>query len=400
MKSLLIIGAGYQQIEAYKVARSLGLFIVSTDQNINAPAFEYADVKLICSTRDPELTLSKVKDYINLGNKIDGVMTIANDVPVTVAKVAKFLNLPSIPLDAAFNAASKSRMKNIWISHNVTSPEFAVAENYLDLLEKVNDFQYPIIIKPVDGRGSKGVFFLENGIDLRTLFEKSINCSEAKKVLIEKYIPGPQLSVESIFIDNVYYPIAFADRNYDRLHEFKPFIVEDGGVLPSKQKIETLNNVSSVVETAARSLGIHWGSVKADIILNDGKVFILELAARLSGGFLATHHIPRAYGVNLVEAVIKLALGEEVNIEDIRQKHLTYLGVRYFFPKTGTIKSISLPHKSDDLFVEFYMAVGDEVPPITNSGITAGYILAEANSYDEALIKAQNFAEKVSIEIE
>jgi biotin carboxylase len=400
MKSLLIIGAGYQQIEAYKVARSLGLFIVSTDQNINAPAFEYADVKLICSTRDPELTLSKVKDYINLGNKIDGVMTIANDVPVTVAKVAKFLNLPSIPLDAAFNAASKSRMKNIWISHNVTSPEFAVAENYLDLLEKVNDFQYPIIIKPVDGRGSKGVFFLENGIDLRTLFEKSISCSEAKKVLIEKYIPGPQLSVESIFIDNVYYPIAFADRNYDRLHEFKPFIVEDGGVLPSKQKIETLNNVSSVVETAARSLGIHWGSVKADIILNDGKVFILELAARLSGGFLATHHIPRAYGVNLVEAVIKLALGEEVNIEDIRQKHLTYLGVRYFFPKTGTIKSISLPHKSDDLFVEFYMAVGDEVPPITNSGITAGYILAEANSYDEALIKAQNFAEKVSIEIE
>ena len=400
MKSLLIIGAGYQQIEAYKVARSLGLFIVSTDQNINAPAFEYADVKLICSTRDPELTLSKVKDYINLGNKIDGVMTIANDVPVTVAKVAKFLNLPSIPLDAAFNAASKSRMKNIWISHNVTSPEFAVAENYLDLLEKVNDFQYPIIIKPVDGRGSKGVFFLENGIDLRTLFEKSINCSEAKKVLIEKYIPGPQLSVESIFIDNVYYPIAFADRNYDRLREFKPFIVEDGGVLPSKQKIETLNNVSSVVETAARSLGIHWGSVKADIILNDGKVFILELAARLSGGFLATHHIPRAYGVNLVEAVIKLALGEEVNIEDIRQKHLTYLGVRYFFPKTGTIKSISLPHKSDDLFVEFYMAVGDEVPPITNSGITAGYILAEANSYDEALIKAQNFAEKVSIEIE
>jgi biotin carboxylase len=400
MKSLLIIGAGYQQIEAYKVARSLGLFIVSTDQNINAPAFEYADVKLICSTRDPELTLSKVKDYINLGNKIDGVMTIANDVPVTVAKVAKFLNLPSIPLDAAFNAASKSRMKNIWISHNVTSPEFAVAENYLDLLEKVNDFQYPIIIKPVDGRGSKGVFFLENGIDLRTLFEKSISCSEAKKVLIEKYIPGPQLSVESIFIDNVYYPIAFADRNYDRLHEFKPFIVEDGGVLPSKQKIETLNNVSSVVETAARSLGIHWGSVKADIILNDGKVFILELAARLSGNFLATHHIPRAYGVNLVEAVIKLALGEEVNIEDIRQKHLTYLGVRYFFPKTGTIKSISLPHKSDDLFVEFYMAVGDEVPPITNSGITAGYILAEANSYDEALIKAQNFAEKVSIEIE
>ncbi|MGR3218591.1 MAG: hypothetical protein ACUZ8H_02070, partial [Candidatus Anammoxibacter sp.] len=89
-KRLLIIGAGVEQVKAYQVANKLGVDVIGSDMNPNAPAFEYANGRIIASTRDVEGTIKAVRQY-HVSKPIHGVMTIANDVPLTVACVAEEL---------------------------------------------------------------------------------------------------------------------------------------------------------------------------------------------------------------------------------------------------------------------------------------------------------------------
>ena len=109
--ALLIIGAGIEQVYAYKLARKMGYKVIGTDGNPHAPAFTFADYKLHASTRNHIDTLNAVKN-LHLYKSIRGVVTVANDVPYTVAYVANYLGLPSISLETASLSIDKLKMKN------------------------------------------------------------------------------------------------------------------------------------------------------------------------------------------------------------------------------------------------------------------------------------------------
>ena len=111
-KTVVIVGAGLEQIRAYKVAKSLGYSTIATDIDKKAPAFEFSDYQLICSTRDPDATLEKLKG-LTKKIKIGGVMTIGNDAAQTVALIASHFNLVGISQKAAFGASDKQKMKEI-----------------------------------------------------------------------------------------------------------------------------------------------------------------------------------------------------------------------------------------------------------------------------------------------
>jgi len=396
-KTLLIIGAGLQQIRAYQRAKELGLRAVGTDQNPNAPAFAYADERLLCSTRDPEETLTVVRAYAKK-NAIHGVMTIANDVPLTVASVAEHLGLPNIGVASARRVSHKAVMKSCFEAAGVPTPRYVVMRNRDEFLAAVASRGFPLILKPSDGRGSKGVLFLDETIDLNWAWNTSSAACANGELMLEECAAGPQVSVESIFIDDRYVPIAFADRNYDRVPQTKPYIVEDGGVIPSAIDVITQQKISRLVETAARALGIHWGSVKADIVLTESGPVIIELAARLSGGFLATHHIPLAYGVDLVGTVIRVSLGEKITEADVQPQIRCYIGVRYMFGDAGRIKRIFVPKFTDpNIVVEQYLHEGDELPALLNAGCNAGFVLALADTHALAEKKVKEAIARVEI---
>ena len=120
---LLIIGAGIEQIYAYQTAKKMGFSVVGTDANPNAPALIYSDEKLIASTRDPQATIEAVKSLKDY-KSIKGVITLANDVPYTVAYVAEVLGLPSISLQTAALSSDKLKMKNRFKDSDVNTPIF------------------------------------------------------------------------------------------------------------------------------------------------------------------------------------------------------------------------------------------------------------------------------------
>jgi biotin carboxylase len=402
-KTLLIIGAGREQIPAYQIAKKMGLTVIGTDRNPDAPAFDFADKKLICSTRDANHTLEIVLEF-SKKNPINGVMTIANDASLTVALVANTLGLPGISSKSAKYASYKSLMKNQFIKFGIPTPKSEVVENKKDFLKLVSKKNFPLILKPSDGRGGRGVLYLDRSVDLNWAWDFVFEISDDKKLMLEEYVVGDQLSVEGIFIKKKYFPIGFADRNYENLAQTKPHIIEDGGTVPSKYDGEILDKISSLIEKASKSVKIDFGSVKADIVLSDSGPMIIELAARLSGNYFATHHIPMAYGVDIVSSVIKISLGDEINESTVLPKHKKYLSVRYFFPKQGKIKEIKGLYKVKSLdyvkMLEIFHTKGELQPKIEAHAHRAGTITCEGENYSNAISNAEKTVNEIKFIVE
>ncbi|TNE66504.1 MAG: ATP-grasp domain-containing protein [Alphaproteobacteria bacterium] len=403
-ETLLIIGAGLEQVPAYKLAKAKGLTVVGTDMDAGAPAFEFADHKLIASTRDMAETCAVVAEFAKT-HPVHGVMTIANDVPYTVAKVAEMLGLPGAPADAVQRLTNKGAMKRAFDQAGVATPAFCEVRTPAALKAACAALKFPVILKPSDGRGSKGVLYLEKDTDLDWAFGHAMAACANGLLLVEDFYAGPQLSVEGMFVDGTYHCVAYADRNYSNLPKTKPYIVEDGGTLPSRFGADMQEKIRAVIEAGANALGLTWGVVKADIVLGpEGEPAIIELAGRLSGNYLATHHIPFAYGVDLVGAVIDLSLGHRVDPERLQPTRQRYLGVRYFFPPKGRVVAVHGAAEVEALdYVHellVYRKPGDLQGAIESHGARAGTVMAEGETYEEATVRAEDCAARIQFEVE
>ena len=337
---LLIIGAGIEQIYAYQTAKKMGFSVVGTDANPNAPALIYSDEKLIASTRDPQATIEAVKSLKDY-KSIKGVITLANDVPYTVAYVAEALGLPSISLQTAALSSDKLKMKNRFKDSDVNTPVFAEAKTYQDLQKFIQQWGYPAVAKPTDGRGSRGVVFIDENSDLEWVFSYCLSHSCSNKIIIEKFIEGKQISTEGLVVEGKIFNSGYADRNYEQLQNFKPFILEDGGSMPSKISNLLRKKIDKQLSKAAQAIELNNGSIKGDIVIDDDhNVYVIEIATRLSGGFFCTDQIPVTTGVDLVLQSIRLAVGLPVEIDDLTPKHLCFSEIRYWFPKIGKLVNV------------------------------------------------------------
>jgi len=403
MKTLLIIGAGREQVPAYSLAKQKGYVVVGTDIDPFAPGFDLADFRLLCSTRDVEATLAAVIAF-HQQHHISGVMTIANDCPYTVSRVAEALGLPCAPSECVRRLTDKVEMKICFQAATVKTPEFWVVQSIEDLTARMRLLdEGPFILKPSDGRGSRGVLFIENDGDLTWAYTHAMSTCANGRLVLERFVAGPQLSVEGIFVDGKYYAVAYADRNYDNLEKTKPYIVEDGGVIPSKYEGTILEDICNLIERGAKALGLTFGSVKADIVMGKNGPEIIELAGRLSGNYLATHHIPMAYGVDLVGALIDLCMGKAIDVKALIPIQKKFLGVRYFFPVAGVIESIENVNEVASLayvrLLDIYVSPGDTQPPIDNHGARAGTIICEGDTYAEAKMRVENAVSVIDFKV-
>ena len=400
-RCLLIIGAGIEQVRAYELAHEMGLETVGSDVNPAAPALALADYRIIASTRDVEATVKAAVEF-NGKRRIHGVMTLANDVPLTVASVAAELGLPGISIPSARIASDKLLMKETFLADGVPVPPFKEISSPGELTELASIWGYPLVIKPNDGRGARGVLRVTEDVDAGWAFQYAMENSDAGRVIVEKFIDGLQLSTESTVYRGRCYTASISERNYELMDRYKPYIIENGGVLPADISAEEVQAVEDVVARAARSMGIENGTVKGDIVLTEDGPVVIELAARLSGGYLCTDQIPLARGVDLVRQTIRLCLGEELDTTELVPRDLCKVGIRYFFPEPGRIVSIK---GFDDLsrydWVSkkmLFLNVGDVVEPPTDHTKRAGFVHATGRTFKEAEERAVFAAAMVKIE--
>ncbi len=399
VKTLLVISGGIEAVAGIQLARKMGLYVVVSDGSPDAPGFKHADDCIIASTYDVNETVQKAKHYHGTVRKFDGAMCIASDVPLTVASVANELGLPGIPIASAQLAMDKMAMKIKFHKDGVPIPNFKQIDNRDELENIVKDWSYPVVIKPVDSRGARGVLRLTKEVDLGWAWAHSKKNSPTGRVMVEKYLEGPQISTESMMIDGKCYTVGFADRNYEYLEKYAPFIIENGGDLPSRLPEEIQDEVKKVVQKAALSMGIINGIVKGDIVVHDGKPYVIELAARLSGGYFCTHEIPLNTGVDLVGNAIKMAIGEKVNPKELIPKFNKNICQRYIFPKQGIINNINgldkLENNSSIKYFNLHTKPGQKIQKPTAHPSRAGMVIATGDSREAARLNATTAIEEI-----
>lgn len=401
-KTLLVVGGGIEAIPGLQKAKNLGLYVVVSDANPEAPGFRCADDRIIASTYNIDETVTAAREYHRAVRPIDGVMCIASDIPLTVASVAHALNLPGIPLESARLASEKLAMKQKFAADGVPVPWFAPVDSAAQVKAFALARGFPLVIKPVDSRGARGVQRLTGHEDLNQVFDLAAKESPSRRVMIEQFLDGPQVSTESIMLDGVAHTPGFADRNYELLEKYAPNIVEDGCDLPTILEAAQQQSVREVVQQAALSMGIRNGVVKGDIVVHQGKAYVIELAARLSGGLLCSDLIPLNTGVEFVEGAIRLALGEPVQPADLIPRFQHCVCQRYLFPRAGRVVRIAGEEETRKqrgiVFCQVRVTVGSVVGPMNCHPARAGMVIAVGESREQAVQGARTAVETIKID--
>ncbi len=399
----MMVGAGLEAVPGIQRARSMGLHVVVSDGSARAPGFALADDALEVSTYDAEGTVAAALRYTREVRPIDGVMCLACDVPVTVARVAAALGLPGISVESAMLATDKLAMKERFARDGVPIPWFsplASAAELEALTCEVGAGQ--LVIKPVDSRGGRGVLRMLEGISAQWAFEHALAHSPSGRVMVERYLDGPQVSTESIVLGGVAHTPGFSDRNYELLDRYAPHIIEDGGQLPSRLPRAVQDEVCELVGRAARSLGLDGWVAKGDVVVHRGVPHIIEMAARPSGGYFCTHEIPLNTGVDFVGSVIRLALGDPVTARELLPRFKRAVVQRYIFPKPGRVVAIRGAEEVAGWegieLCEVRARVGDRVDAMTAHPARAGVVIAMGESVEDARQRAVRAVSHIEIE--
>ena len=403
-KTILIVSGGVEAADAARRARDMGLFVVVSDRDPNAPGFAIAHARLMADVYNPEETAAAAEQFHRNTRPIDGVICVAADAPATTARVSERLGLPGISMETARLASDKLAMKQRFRERGVPVPWFAAVPDLASLRQVIAEKGSDLVIKPVDSRGSRGVQRLSQVKDLESAYDRARQWSPTGRVMVEAYLRGPQVSTESLAVDSVCHTPGFSDRNYELLERHAPFFIENGGDLPSHLPPAIQQKVRDVVAKAAAALGVVNGTVKGDMVVHDGEAYVIELAARLSGGFFCTKEIPHNTGVDFVGLAIRIALGEKPLAGEMQPSRNTPIAQRYFFPSPGKVVHAAGADQARALpgILEAVVTarIGDVIPPAGDKRPTGAMVIATGASPEEAKANAGAALARIDIRTE
>lgn len=395
-KRIIIIGGGLLQVPAIQTAQEMGLYTIVVDYNKEAYGMKIADHPLIVSTRDVEGNVRAAR-ALSKQMKIDGVITVGTDASMTVAAVANALGLPGNRFEDACAATNKIRMRERFKEHNVSQPNFFPAWSYDEAKEAFRHLNSPVVVKPADNMGSRGVMKILNESDMLNGFNRAKSASPSGEVIIEEYMDGPELSIDML----IYGDEIFVTGVADRIIEYPPYFVETGHIMPSILPEEQIEDAVKVMKDGIRALGLKIGAAKGDIKVTKHGAMVGEIAARLSGGFMSAYTYPFATGVNLIKNAIEIALGSPPS--DLTPKWSKVAVEKAFIPGAGIINSIEGVEKAKKIkgVKEIFIKIkqGELLLTPTNNLEKAGNVITVADTRDEAIEIANKAIETVHFNI-
>lgn len=397
MKKLMILGASILQLPAILKAKEMGLQVIAVDMNSNAVGFdEPGIIKEVISTIDIPAVLECAKKH-----NIDGVMTLASDMPMrTVATVSKELGLVGITEETSFKATNKASMREALKQCGVPIPKFYKVSNRAEYDIATSKFDVPFVVKPADNSGSRGIVKIEDLTDKQSIFDAydySKSSSRNGDVVVEEYMNGSEVSVETITVNGECQVIQITDK----ITTGSPHFVEMGHTQPSQLDADTKQRISEVAKLANKAVGITNGPSHTEIIVTKEGPKIVEIGARLGGDCITTHLVPLSTGVDMVECCIKIALGE---VPDTDIKFSKGAAIRYLSCCTGKIESITGIDDAKALKgvqqISIIHNIGDTVSEIKSSSDRVGFVVTQGDTPTDAVNKCNSAIAMINITME
>lgn len=300
-KKLAIIGASYLQRPLVEKCRELGVYSICFAWEEGAVCKDLCDKFYPISTIDKDAILKACQE-----EKIDGITTIASDVAtLTVNYVAEKMGLVGNPDKYSQTTTNKYLMRQCFMEHGVSSPKFALVDD--DDHYQITGFKFPLIVKPTDRSGSRGVEKVLDPVQLEEAISRARRESFEHKAVIEEFVTGREISVESISYQGKHHILQITDK----VTTGSPFFVELEHHQPSSLPDDIKARVKDIVLNALDALHIQYGASHSELkITEDGDIRVIEIGARMGGDFIGSDLVKLSTGYDFLKGVIDVAFGE------------------------------------------------------------------------------------------
>ena len=329
-KKLAIIGASYLQKPLVLKAKEMHIYTICFAWEDGAVCKDICDEFYPISITEKEEILKVCTEL-----KIDGILSIASDVAVpTVNYIANKLNLIGNSLKSSNLSTNKYLMRQAFKKCNIPVPKFIKINKGFDLNE-VSKLRYPIIVKPVDRSGSKGITVLKDIDGIKKAIDYALMESFVGQAIIEEFILGEEISVEGISYNGRHHIITYTDK----ITTGFPHFVELEHHQPSKYlNTELQEKIDQIVLKGLDSLYIKNGASHSEcIITSDNDIYLTEIGARMGGDFIGSDLVELSTGYDFLKGVIKISLGQ---IEEIKKGPNLYSGVYFYTNQSQEVKDI------------------------------------------------------------
>lgn len=397
---ILMLGAGQEQCIAISEAQLLGYKVVACDADANAPGLTLAEHGIVCDIRDVDKLVEIGRQY-----RVSGIFCHAVEIPEIVALVAEKLGLPGLAPSVAHRCTHKSTRIAALRKAGIPVAEFQIVTSLAELELIGQEFGFPLILKPVDNAGSRGVRMVKLEADLPSAYQEAMLYSSESEVLVERVLSGPQVSTESVVFNGKVITFAFADRNYEDEEFFSPYFIENGINFPSCLPKEQVEAVLELVEHTIAVLGIDYGAAKGDIIIHNGIPHIIEMACRTSGGWFGAGSIPKATGINALKPLLQMSMGEQPDLDQLKPKYTLGCAQRYWIPKRqGVLNAVSGLDQVQQMagvqmFNAFFPSTGSLIKKATHHAQRYAQVICTAETRQEAIQLANEAINKIEVTI-
>lgn len=389
MKKLLYVGGAHSDIPLIQAAKSIGLYVITTGNNENDLGHQYSDEYYKSDYSDKEAILDLAKKL-----RIDYLCPCCNDFSIlTCSYVAERLGLPGFDsFDVTQIVHHKDKFREFCHKYGFPVPKAMSFNNVDEAIKSLNNFNFPIIVKPIDLTGGKGVSRIKNEYEAYDLIKKAFTISKQKKIVIEEFIEGANHGL-STFIINKKVVFYF----YDNEHYYINKYLVSGASCPGSVPHEIIEKLCKIYEKMAELLNLKNGIFHTQFILKDNLPYITEICRRPPGD-LYVKLVEYATGIQYSHYIVKAFCDMDLN-------GLVHKDVNGFYTRhcimtnaNGIFKQVKiLPEVKNNIFdIIFLLKKGD----IINDYLTqkAGIAFLKYQSMDEMIQKLTHLNEFIKIE--
>lgn len=310
MKKLVIIGANDFQNQLILKAKSKGYETHVFAWKDGSIGEHTADYFYPISIIEKDAILEKCREI-----HPNGIISIASDLAsVTVNYVAEQLGLTGNGMESALISTNKYLMRKAFEKGGDPSPKNYRSDELND--DVIAQLQLPLIVKPVDRSGSRGITKITDWKDLQPAITLAEELSFDKKAMIEEFVEGQEYSVEYVSYEGRHHFLAITKKYTTGA----PHFIETGHMQPADVESEVLKKVQKVVEHALDTLMIRYGASHSEIKIDkDGTIKIIEIGGRMGGDCIGSDLVKISTGYDFVDMVIDIACGQKPSFVKISE---------------------------------------------------------------------------------
>lgn len=383
-KKFLVLPGTQWQVPLIKKIQEMGHEAIVVNPDKEAPGIKIADISLISDIFDKDRIIDFCKKM-----KIDAVMSDECDIAMNwIAELGNIFNLSTLDIETASLFTDKFLMREFCKKNGLNYPEYKLCKTVDEAIEFYKDINRSIIIKPIDSNASHGVFKCNSELDIRNHFDESMRFSRLEKsVLAERFIEGPEFTVDGVKTPDSHYTMAISEKSHFQHNKSiaRELLFSHHNPNYDYDRLRFINDAFILKSS------LQFGFTHAEYKYEDGEFYLIEIAARGGGNMISSCITQFMTGYDTYQYLIECALGNIRNEDfSLRKEYKNKAAVLKFFETPmggGKVREIKgLDYLGDEQDIKYYhlnFKIGDTIMDAQNDSVRIGFYIACSDDIDK-----------------